>query len=869
MKKSFWVLGIWLLLVSNALMSFSNMTFAKTCPTSIYKITETKWCYVYQHDYAYIPTNYWCSANLYTWTELLSYKCDTEWWVVDLRDAPLKSWEYIRFIWENAFSWTNVTKVIMPSTISNIWEWAFCNVEKDWDPVCWNEIIETWEECDDGSNWSKFCTDECIKTLCWNDIVDQWEACLTCPEDIEANGWFCWKSLWESDFNEELESGDELENNSEDSINIATAKERDGLIFPDFWFVEISFPDGMNNRLNLDNISYSCAELQEFLVTFKMDDGDVLWTTETENQHINPSDVPSIPDKGWYIWWWYLWDEVFNINGQIKEDITLVYKYKKWWIKHDKDNWWIKISLGDQEIIVKDKNQWADKSFLGIVPSRFFDYQDYENDLMDAYFNWDITNEEKDSLMLEWANKNVWTFSNLSDFYDYKQEVQETSMSQGNIIGTIWNYYFRWNNVGINAKKTIFDEENQIIDLSRMNNVDFPEWFNHWYIWLEWWNDWTVWSNDTPCNADKWEYLPSSEDLLKVMQLWGAINWYEVVNDGPYYYFNDFNAIRDIGLDFWIFTFPAVYVNEQWITPDDDERFILQLALDDWKIWYLTYDGIFSWGASNLSEWDKNLANSLAMPVRCFINPIKEEEEIKNHHTSWSSWWWGKRSVSSASETLDKVHKAAEDKIESIKKETENDNQNVGMETTQKKNMNESEKLPQKKVIYVPNSNKPEREQAYDFAHSYGITTKSSLEKAKLNSPLTRIQMAKMLSQYAINVLGKEPDVSKWVIRFKDVTNKMNKEYDNWIILAYQLWIMWQNMPWNKFRPKDEVTRAEFITALSRLLYNTPDWEYKWTWKYYINHMQKLKSEWIITNDNPKMKEKRWYVMIMLMRTAK
>jgi hypothetical protein len=83
------------------------------------------------------------------------------------------------------------------------------------------------------------------------------------------------------------------------------------------------------------------------------------------------------------------------------------------------------------------------------------------------------------------------------------------------------------------------------------------------------------------------------------------------------------------------------------------------------------------------------------------------------------------------------------------------------METTQKKNMNESEKLPQKKVIYVPNSNKPEREQAYDFAHSYGITTKSSLEKAKLNSPLTRIQMAKMLSQYAINVLGKEPDVSK------------------------------------------------------------------------------------------------------------
>jgi hypothetical protein len=129
--------------------------------------------------------------------------------------------------------------------------------------------------------------------------------------------------------------------------------------------------------------------------------------------------------------------------------------------------------------------------------------------------------------------------------------------------------------------------------------------------------------------------------------------------------------------------------------------------------------------------------------------------------------------------------------------------------------------------------------------------------------------MAKMLSQYAVNVLGKEPDVSKWVTRFSDVTNKMNKDYDNWVNLAYQLWIMWQNMKDNKFRPNDEVTRAEFVTALSRMLYNTSDWEYKSTPKYYIHHMQKLKSEWIITNDNPKMKEKRWYVMLMLLRSVK
>jgi hypothetical protein len=144
----------------------------------------------------------------------------------------------------------------------------------------------------------------------------------------------------------------------------------------------------------------------------------------------------------------------------------------------------------------------------------------------------------------------------------------------------------------------------------------------------------------------------------------------------------------------------------------------------------------------------------------------------------------------------------------------------------------------------------------------------STIQKANIDGKLTRIQMAKMLSQYAINVLWKAPDTSK-IIKFKDVSAKRDADYDNWVTLAYQLWIMWQNMKSGKFRPDDEVTRAEFATALSRLLYSTSDWEYKSTSKYYIPHMEKLMSEWIITNDDPKMKERRWYVMIMLMRSAK
>jgi uncharacterized lipoprotein NlpE involved in copper resistance len=46
-----------------------------------------------------------------------------------------------------------------------------------------------------------------------------------------------------------------------------------------------------------------------------------------------------------------------------------------------------------------------------------------------------------------------------------------------------------------------------------------------------------------------------------------------------------------------------------------------------------------------------------------------------------------------------------------------------------------------------------EFKQAYSFAYKNGITTTNSIEKAQMDSPLTRIAMAKMLSQFAMNVL--------------------------------------------------------------------------------------------------------------------
>jgi hypothetical protein len=42
---------------------------------------------------------------------------------------------------------------------------------------------------------------------------------------------------------------------------------------------------------------------------------------------------------------------------------------------------------------------------------------------------------------------------------------------------------------------------------------------------------------------------------------------------------------------------------------------------------------------------------------------------------------------------------------------------------------------------------------AHQFAYENGITSISNVSNAQLNNNLTRIAMAKMLSQYAINIL--------------------------------------------------------------------------------------------------------------------
>ena len=263
------------------------------------------------------------------------------------------------------------------------------------------------------------------------------------------------------------------------------------------------------------------------------------------------------------------------------------------------------------------------------------------------------------------------------------------------------------------------------------------------------------------------------------------------------------------------------------------------------KEWF-TFDGWFT--DAQFTTWITTIPTWTTWPITVYA------KWTENKKSSWSSGWGGRSKTSNDSQISPDPSLSRGEEDSSLIKEgdreaVENLDSNTPMDSSA--NASEWQNYSQ------------EFQQAYEFAKEKWITTMPTINDANMNWKLTRIAMAKMLSYYAINVLWMKPDETR-INKFNDITEKLDAQYDSGVTLAYQLWVMWINMPDNKFRPNDEVTRAEFSTALSRMLYSTPDGK-----PYYTTHLKKLKAEKILTNDDYKMKELRGYVMIMLMRSAK
>ena len=110
-----------------------------------------------------------------------------------------------------------------------------------------------------------------------------------------------------------------------------------------------------------------------------------------------------------------------------------------------------------------------------------------------------------------------------------------------------------------------------------------------------------------------------------------------------------------------------------------------------------------------------------------------------------------------------------------------------------------------------------EFKKAQSFLRSYEMTMFDSVDKYAPTRNLSRQEAAKMFSNFAINVLCRKPDLNLKV-NYSDVENA-DPTLKPYITLAYQLGVMkWSGMGDGKFRPFDQISKAEVNAVLIRMI---------------------------------------------------
>ena len=262
----------------------------------------------------------------------------------------------------------------------------------------------------------------------------------------------------------------------------------------------------------------------------------------------------------------------------------------------------------------------------------------------------------------------------------------------------------------------------------------------------------------------------------------------------------------------------------------------------------------------------------------------RDWEKVLNLLTEWvleltAQWlqnppaaWWGQSIIPAPKE---QEHNAAEEKLDD-KQESNQDKQQdetVKDESKTPENTNTSNQTNTQQSSSTSSDNSyktvvdPEIQSAYEWAYERDVTTIPTLDEAMPDGVVKRGHLAKMVVNYATNVLWREipekiPSECRWNDWRKDWESEEIKDY---AVKSCALWLMWLDMP--KFLPNMQVTRAQFGTIMSRLLW----WKkYAWWTPYYRKHLNALKENGIMTQiDNPEKRvELRQWVWLMLMRSA-
>ena len=208
------------------------------------------------------------------------------------------------------------------------------------------------------------------------------------------------------------------------------------------------------------------------------------------------------------------------------------------------------------------------------------------------------------------------------------------------------------------------------------------------------------------------------------------------------------------------------------------------------------------WEAVPVSGWSGGWGWSSSNDNKKTTNTTSDKQQEHNS----AELTWVEQKIDDVNKVEEESVKAEEQSIkveqESIKSDEVDNNKE---ETNTSRNISTSDQWNVSQEVST----------AYQWAYKNDVTTMDTIDEANPEGVVTRWHLAKMVVNYAINVLWKElPEKVPSECRWDDWRGEWeSQEIKDYAVKACSLGLMWLDM--NKFQPRLNVTRAQFGTIIS------------------------------------------------------
>ena len=388
-----------------------------------------------------------------------------------------------------------------------------------------------------------------------------------------------------------------------------------------------------------------------------------------------------------------------------------------------------------------------------------------------------------------------------------------------NDLSLVWWNGTKFTDLGLIDKTyALIDSESQSWYFTDVNNITVK------FINISWDNQ-ILQKKQT---VSKWgNIVELTDEEIWETQTWYWLKYYSDTGMNEKFNFNEpimkyTEIYTQIGINQYTITFNTDWWNEiASITQDYGTD--VSIPDNPTREWYM-----FIW-------WDKEIPTT--MPAENMIITAKWEK--------LNSWWqssgWGGHN-NSKNETSWKENK---------------DNTEESQSTDEIKND-------------IKTETKDDMQSVHEWSYKNWLTKYSNMRDARLWDYLTRSEMAKLSSVFAIKILGKTPDESKqdFCSQYADLL-KANAEIKSYIVQSCELWYMWYQSnginALEKFRPYSSLNLAEASVIVSRMM----RWNQNATsgGKWYQWHLYATYNNWLIDDiRNPFRNITRWEAFEMFYR---